>query len=176
MNSPQPSIFAGSLLDLLRETTSAETGASWTEADLIDARDYTLSHLFPTGLAGTEQDRMVAKVIGGDPDEVRDMLRGLVKPALWRLHSKAELDGNRQRRKDEKEKAGEKWDPDADEYDEWGERIEKTRKTMNDMIANARKSGKAVVATHDGMDGETFRKSFSFVTPSQPRPRSAPHV
>ncbi len=166
MNNSQ---FARTLLDRLREAANAETCAPWTDDDLIAARDYTLALAFPTGLAGAEQDMLVDQI--NRHPHIGPVAPGdYVKPALRRLHHKAQQDRNRQLRKAAKEEAGQEWDPDEDEDDEWAERIEKTRKTINEMIANARKGGRAVVATHDGMDGDTFRKSFKFVTADGPIP------
>ena len=157
MNNPQPSKIAISLLDLLREAAPA-----FTDDDLIAARDYTLAHMFPTGLCGADQDMMVAKVTGGDPQKTRDTVHGLVKPALRRLHYKAQQDRNREHRRDAVEAHGREWDPDEDAYDEWAERIEQSRKNRDKILSSARKSGLAAVAS-ERMDGDTFHCSVSLV-------------
>ena len=124
MINPQPSTFADSVLDLLRKAAAEESFASWTHADLIAARDYTLAHLFPTGLAGAKQDMMVDRITGGDPGNAREMLQDLVKPALRRLGYKAQQDSNRRQRRAAMEAAGREWNADEDVYSEW---IEKNR-------------------------------------------------
>ena len=180
MNSHQPSRFADSWLDLLREAATEETCAPCTDDDLIAARDYAMAHQFPGCFSRRERDtvdqmvavdKVVAQVTGGDPDKVQDMLRDLLKSALERLRDKAKQDERRRRRMGAKEAAGLEWDPDEDEYDEWIERIVQNRARINKLIADLRKSGRAVVPTRDGMFGATFRKSFRVVEQPEVRPK-----
>ena len=154
--------LAGYLLDLLREAASAETfEETRTEADLIEARDYTLSHLFPTGAAGPKQDALVEQVTGGEPGEVEKLIQQLVGAALRRLSATAQRDRKRKNRRLAMEAAGREWDPEEDECSEWIERIEESRKDTAKMLADARKRGIPAVS-HEEMEGDTFRSGVAF--------------
>ena len=162
-NLPQSgaqSAFARTLLHWIR-TTINDAGTSWTDDELVAARDYSLSYLFPTGLAGPKQDRVIARFASTDPDKLVKLLQLRTRSAVLWLHSKAAADRNRQSRKAAKEAVGREWDPDDDAYDEVMERIEKVRHEINEMIATERRRGKAVVPIDDGMKGYTFHKSFA---------------
>ena len=152
----------GYLLEFLREAASAETfEETRSEADLIEARDYTLSHLFPTGAAGPKQDALVEQVTGGEPREVENLIQQLVRSALGRLSATAQRDRKRKNRRAAMEAAGREWDPEDDEWSEWIERIEESRKDTAKMLAEARKRGIPAVS-HEEMEGDTFRSGVAF--------------
>ena len=154
--------LAGYLLDLLREVASAETfEETRAEADLVEARDYTLSHLFPTGATGPEQDALVEQVTGGEQGEVESLLQQLVRAALRRLSATAQRDRKRKNRRAAMEAAGREWDPEEDEWSEWIERIEESRKNTAKMLVAARKEGMPAVS-YEGMEGDTFRSGVAF--------------
>ena len=154
--------LAGYLLDLLREVASAETfEETRAEADLIEARDYTLSHLFPTGATGPEQDTLVEQVTDGEPGEVENLLQQLVRAALRRLSATAQRDRKRKNRRAAMEAAGREWDPEEDEWSEWIDRIEESRKNTAMMLVAARKEGIPAVS-YEGMEGDTFRSGVAF--------------
>ena len=154
--------LAGYLLDLLREAASAETfEETRSEADLIEARDYTLSHLFPTGVAGPKQDALLEQVTGGEPGEVERLIQQLIRSALGRLSATAQRDRKRKDRRAAIEAAGREWDQEEDEWSEWIERIEESRKDTAKMLADARKRGIPAVS-HEEMEGDTFRSGVAF--------------
>ena len=72
-------------------------------------------------------DSVVRSVTSGNQDDVQKLLQSFLDPAIRRLHHNAEQDRRRQQRRAAKEAAGREWDPDEDSYDEWIERIEKSR-------------------------------------------------
>ena len=152
--------FAASFLDVLRKAT-VDAGMSWTEAELISARDYTLSHSFHCK-SGTEMDSVVKSVTSGNQEELQKLLHFFVDPAIRRLSHNAEQEKRRQQRKAAKEAAGRKWNPDEDGTDEWIERIEQSRQRIAAFAKEARRKGRPV-KTREGMDGNTFRTSFKYV-------------